>query len=114
MIQGDAAVDLGLDGIGDLLVVLADDPHLHPALSHGGGLIGDHRIQDDEDDAVQGLFQFGIRDLEKEDHDIKAVHGHRQGDPQLLFKKEHGNVISSGGGACPDHQADARSDQKTA
>ncbi|MFR5733902.1 MAG: hypothetical protein ACLUD2_20355 [Clostridium sp.] len=31
VIQGDAAVDLGLDGIGDLLVVLADDPYLHPA-----------------------------------------------------------------------------------
>lgn len=79
-------------------VFLADDPYLHPAFSHGGGLIGDHGIQDDEDDAVQGLFQLGIRDLEKEDHDIKAVHGHRQGDPQLLFKKEYRNIISSGGG----------------
>ena len=114
MIQGDAAVDLGLDGIGDLLVVLADDPYLHPAFSHGGGLIGDHGIQDDEDDAVQGLFQLGIRDLEKEDHDIKAVHGHRQGDPQLLFKKEYRNIISSGGGTGTDHQADACSDQKAA
>ena len=45
MIQGDAAVDLGLDGIGDLLVFLADDPLPASGFFHGGGLIGDHGIQ---------------------------------------------------------------------
>ncbi len=114
MVQGDAAVDLGLDGIGDLLVVLADDPHLHPALSHGGGLIGDHRIQDDEDDAVQGLFQFGIKGSGKRRITISKPYMDTDRGSPASFKKEHGNVISSGGGACPDHQADARSDQKTA
>ena len=88
VIQGDAAVDLGLDGIGDLLVFLADDPYLHPTFSHGGGLIGDHGIQDDEDDAVQSLFQLGIRDLEKRgSRYIKAVHGHNRGKYFSFFQE---------------------------
>ena len=68
------------------------------------GVVGDLKV----------VLQKMNERLEQQDHNVKAVHGHRQGDPQLLFKQQHRYVVSSGGGACPDHQADPCSDQKAA
>ena len=96
-----------LYGRADLLIPFADDLCLGLADTNDQYLIQDNG---DHDQAVQDPLPVSKGHLGDKYHEIHHIHGNRHRDPEPLFQYQRRDIHASGGGTCPDHDAQGKSD----
>ena len=100
--HGHAPVQLGEDGLADIIGVLTDDLYLGAGSAEEEHLVQHHRIHDDHHDAVQALLQRAECRLQAEDEHIEHQHAGRHRDVEELVEHQRRDVHAAGGSARPE------------
>ena len=100
--HGHAPVQLGEDGLADIIGVLTDDLYLGAGSAEEEHLVQHHRIHDHHHDAVQALLQRAECRLQAEDEHIEHQHAGRHRDVEELVEHQRRDVHAAGGSARPE------------
>ena len=105
MQHGHTAVQLGEDGLADIIGVLADDLYLGAGGAEDEHLVQHDGIHDDQHVAVQTLLQRAEGRLQAEDEQIKHQHTGRHRNVEIFVQHQRRDIHAAGGCACPDGDA---------